>query len=78
MIKDEYPLNKMTNSILLQKLQKLKQGTHKASQVVLDKIDKKDPSKYVIVNVDCIEELIRNQHQLIDIMQESLQKQSIQ
>lgn len=43
MIKDEYPKSReYTNSLLLQKLNKLKQGTHKASQVVLDKIDKKD------------------------------------
>jgi hypothetical protein len=46
---------------LLAKLNRLKQSTHRASQVVLDKIDKKDPSKYVIVNVESIEELIRNQ-----------------
>jgi len=64
MIKDEYPKSReYTNALLLQKLNKLKQGTHKASQVVLDKIDKKDTqSKYVIVNVECIEELIRNQY----------------
>ena len=47
---------------LLAKLNKLKLGTQRASQVVLDKIDRRDPSKYVIVNVDCIEELIKNQH----------------
>ena len=71
MIKDEYEKIKskeLTNSLLLSKLHKLKQGTQKASQVVLDKIDKRDPSKYVIVNVDCIEELIKNQYQLIDII----------